>query len=55
MECRVYLENVGVSGGRERRRVIEMRGRRMVRRHETLPVSTSTFRMLAAASRYVMG
>lgn len=27
----------------------------MVRRHETFPVSTSTIRILAAASRYVMG
>ena len=27
----------------------------MVRRHETIPVSISTFRILAAASRYIMG
>ena len=51
----VCREKVGVSGGTETKKSDRDGGRRMVRRHETLPVSTSILRILAAASRYVMG
>ena len=51
----VCREKVGVSGGTKTKKSDRDGERRMVRRHETLPVSTAIFRMLAAASRYVMG